>query len=421
MYKERFADKIIEEKLKYTGALEIRGPKWCGKSTTAMQHSKSNVFMQDLNEKDKNVELAKNAPSKFLEGPTPRLIDEWQEIAFIKDQIRYEVDKRNKMGQFILTGSASPVDEDSYSHSGIGRISPMIMRTMSLYESGDSNGGVSISKLFSQDIKLDITCDKNLDDYAYLICRGGWPGIFNVNKKYELKLAENFLDGLVNEDINKVFKNKKNPDRLEKVMRAYSRGIGSQMSLEKMTADIKENEGIQIDAKTVSSYINALKKIYVIEELKSWNQNLRSSTALRTTDTRYFVDPSIATATLKISPEDLINDMKTFGFMFESMCIRDLRSYADLLDGDVFHYRDRNNLEVDAIIHLKNGDWGAIEIKLRSTDGIEEGSSNLLKLKALCMAKKMRPPKFMMVLTAGEYAVKRQDGIYVVPLASLEP
>ena len=420
-YKKRIADTILANMLEYCGAVEIRGPKWCGKSTTAEQHAGSVIYMQDLRVKEKNILLAKNAPHLFLNGATPRLIDEWQEVAFIWDQIRFEVDKRSKMGQFILTGSATPLDEDAYSHSGIGRIVPMRMRPMTLYESGEGSGQVSLRELFEGNPSLGFINETSLEQYAFLLCRGGWPGIFSVSKSNALHLVENFYEGLIHEDINKVFKNKKNPERLQRLMRAYARAESTETSLEALTEDIRVNEGGSMDIRTTASYLEALKRLYVVEEMPAWNPNLRSKTAIRSSNTRHFVDPSVACAALGIGPEDLLYDMKTFGLLFESMCVRDLRVYSGLLHGTVYHYRDRDGLEADAVVHLKNGKWGAIEVKLRSEESIEEGARHLRTLANKVNMDKMKAPSFLMVLTATEVAYRREDGVYVVPLACLAP
>ncbi|MBQ9573518.1 MAG: ATP-binding protein [Acidaminococcaceae bacterium] len=420
-YKTRIADTILANMLEYCGAVEIRGPKWCGKSTTAERHANSVVYMQDLGTKEKNVLLAKNAPHIFLSGETPRLIDEWQEVAFIRDQIRFEVDKRSQMGQFILTGSATPLDDNAYSHSGIGRIIPMRMRPMTLFESGDGSGQVSLKELFEGEPVLGFVNETSLEDYAYLVCRGGWPGIFSVSKEHALRLHENFYEGLIHEDINKVFKNKKNPERLKRVMRAYARAESTETSMESLTEDIRANEGRSIDIRTTASYIEALQRLYVVEEMPAWNPNLRSKTAIRSANTRHFVDPSIACAALEIGPEDLMYDMKTFGLLFESMCVRDLRVYAELLGGTVYHYRDKDGLEADAVIHLKNGKWGAIEVKLRSEDSISEGARHLRMLANKINTEKMKAPSFLMVVTTTEFAYRREDGVYVAPLGCLAP
>ena len=420
-YRKRIVDTILSDMLGYCGAVEIKGPKWCGKSTTAKKHSKSVVYMQDVSKKQQNILLAKNEPDIFLQGDTPKLIDEWQEIAFIWDQIRFCVDTRNKPGQFILTGSATPLDDDAYSHSGIGRIIPLKMRPMTLYESQDSSADVSLAELFEKVPKLNKTKKASLKDYAYLVCRGGWPAIFSVKKENELNLAQNFYEGLVNEDINKIFKNKKNPDRLRRILRSYARAVSTQSSTEVLVEDVKANENISIDSRTVSSYIEALKRLYIIEEMPAWNPNLRSKTAVRSSYTRHFVDPSIACCALGLGPDDLINDLNTFGLLFESMCVRDLRVYAQMLNGEVYHYRDRDGLEADAVIHLKNGKWGAVEVKLRSEEYINEGAKHLLALANKIDIDKTKPPSFLMVLTATEFAYQRDDGVYVVPIGCLAP
>lgn len=419
-YYPRIADDILQDKLSYCGAVEIKGPKWCGKSTTAGKHARSMVFMQDQRTKSRNILLAKNAPDKFLEGETPRLIDEWQEVPFIWDQIRFEVDHRQNMGQFILTGSATPLDEGAHSHSGIGRIVPMHMRPMSLFESEDSDGSVSLRALFEGDVQANRLHEKKLEEYAYLVCRGGWPQVKAVKKEKALKLAFNFYDGLINEDINKVFKNRKNPERLRRLMRSYARAVSTETSIEAITADINANEGMELDQRTTTSYLNALEKLYVIEEMKAWNPNLRSKTAIRSSNTRHFVDPSLACAALGLGPDDLMGDMHTFGLLFESMCVRDLRVFADKIDGEVLHYRDKDGLEADAIVHLRNGSWGAIEVKLKSEDLIDEGAKHLIALANKVDKTKMKAPTFLMVLTASDYAYRRDDGVYVVPLGCLK-
>jgi uncharacterized protein len=419
-YYPRIADDILDERLKEAGAVFIKGPKWCGKSTTALKKAGSSVFMQDQSTREQNILRAKNDPNNFLAGETPRLIDEWQDIPFIWDQVRFLVDQRKKRGQFILTGSATPVDENAYSHSGIGRIIPMIMRPMTLFESMEGTGDVSLDVLFHHPEEFQsATCDLKLEDYAYLTCRGGWPEVLQDEKERALIHARNFYNGLVEEDINKVTKNKKNPKRARNILRSYSRGIAGEMSLKKMKDDISENESEKIDEDTISVYLNALRKLYVIEELPAWNTNLRSKTAIRTSDTHHFVDPSIACAALDIWPNDLLNDLNTFGLLFESLCIRDLRVYSEKLRGNVFHYRDKKEREADAIIHLWTGEWAAVEIKLSSSDSIEEGAKHLLSLKDDIDTTKEKSPSFLMVVTTTPFAYRREDGVYVVPLGCL--
>lgn len=420
-YYPRVADYVLSDKLKSAGAVLINGTKWCGKSTTAEQIAGSVVYLQDAQTNKQNIELAKSAPSIFLEGKTPRMIDEWQTIPFIWDQIRFEVDHRKAKGQFILTGSSTPIEDNSYLHSGIGRIVPIIMRPMSLYESKDSNGSVSLEKLFDESAAFEASKgDKNLRDYAYLLCRGGWPAALGLERDEALEQAYIFVEGLVYNDINRVFKRIKNPERIKRLLKSYSRAISSQMSNAKIRDDLINNDEETFDEETVASYINALTRLFVIEELPAWNTNLRSKTAIRSSNTRHFVDPSIAVASLGIGPDDLINDLETFGLLFESMCVRDLRVYAQRLKGDVFHYRDAKGREADAIIHLRNGKWAAVEIKLSSQESIDEGASNLLKLASDIDLSKSKAPSFLMILTATSYAYRRADGVYVVPLGCLK-
>lgn len=420
-YYPRIADSILQDKLRTTGCVLINGAKWCGKSTTAEKFASSVVYMQNSDTKDQNIELAKTSPSIFLEGETPKLIDEWQVIPFIWDQIRFEVDHRRAKGQFILTGSATPLEDNSYEHPGIGRIVPMTMRPMSLFESKDGNGEISLDMLFNSpsDFKAS-QCSLSLRDYAYLLCRGGWPSTIGMDKDDALEEPYIFYDGLVYEDINRVFKNRKNPDRIKRLMRSYSRAVSSEMSNAVIRNDIINNDGETFDEDTVASYINALTRLFVVEELTAWNTNLRSKTAIRSANVRHFVDPSIAVAALGLGPENLINDLETFGLLFESMCIRDLRVYSDRIKGQVFHYRDAKGREADAVIHLRDGRWGAVEVKLGNQDKINEGAENLLNLQADIDTDKVKGPSFLMILTATPYAYKREDGVFVVPLGCLK-
>lgn len=419
-YIPRIMDSILEDKLQAAGAVYIKGPKWCGKSTTALKHSKSAVFMQNLEERDKNILLAKNSPSTFLQGETPKLIDEWQDIPFIWDQIKYEIDKRGQRGQFILTGSAAPVDQDAYHHSGIGRIIPVVMRPMSLYESKDSTGSVSLDMLFhNPDQFKPSNTNAKLLDYAYFTCRGGWPESIKDDTEIALEHARYFYNGLIEADINKMFKRNINSKRVNNILKSYARGIASEMSISKLKEDIEHNETMMIEENTINTYLTALRNLYIIEDLPAWNTNLRSKSAIRTSDVRHFIDPSIGCAALNISPADFIYDLRTFGFFFESLCIRDLRVYADKLKGKVYHYRDSRGLEADAIIQLCTGEWAAVEVKLSSSDSIDEGAKHLIKLKNDIDTTEAKAPSFLMVITTGEYAYRRDDGVYVIPLGAL--
>ena len=420
-YYPRIADDILQQKLEEAGAVYIKGTKWCGKSTTAKQKAKSMVLMQDQETKEQNILLAQNSPTLFLSGDTPRLIDEWQVVPFIWDHIRFLVDERKKRGQFILTGSATPVDDGAYTHSGIGRIIPMFMRPMTLFESRDGNGEVSLDVLFHHPEEFrSTTCNLKLEDYAYLTCRGGWPEAVKDEHDRALVHARNFYTGLIEDDIDKFLKTKRNKQRVNNVLRSYSRGLASEMSIPKMKEDIAQNEGRSIDEDTVFSYIDVLKRLFIIEELPAWNTNLRSATKIRTSDTHHFVDPSIAAAALEIWPNDLLADLRTFGFFFESLAIRDLRVYSEKLHGSVYHYRDSRGLEADAIIHLWTGEWAAVEVKLSSAESIEEGAKHLLKLKDDIDTAKAKAPSFLMIVTTTPYAYRREDGVYVVPLGCLK-
>lgn len=423
-YKTRLADSILQKKLASSGAVLIEGAKWCGKTTTASQIAKSILFMQDPAQKKQNLEMADIDPSFLLNGQTPRLIDEWQLAPKLWDAIRYEVDKRDEFGQFVLTGSAVPADLSEISHSGTGRISRMLMRPMSLYESGESNGSVSLGDLFSDNEKVAGTNSLDLEQIAFLICRGGWPKSIGTNTDVALQLAINYFDAVVNDDISRVDNVKRDSEKAKRILRSYARSIASQAKITSITQDVYANEEIEdLTNKnaTISSYISALKKIFVIEDSLAWNPNLRSKTAIRASDTRYFTDPSIGAAALGLGPRDLINDIQTMGLMFENLCIRDLRIYADALDGQVYHYRDRNNLECDAVVHLRNGSYGLIEIKLGGDRLIEEGAKTLNKLEANIDTTKMKAPSFKMVLTGvGNYAYRRKDGVLIVPIGSLK-
>jgi len=419
-YLPRIADQILKFKLESKGAVLIQGPKWCGKSTTAKMQAKSIIYMQDKSIQKQNIELAKNDANLFLSGPTPRLIDEWQIIPFIWDSIRFEVDNRDEFGQFILTGSALPPSSEEINHSGIGRITRMTMRPMSLYESNDSNGEISLNDLFLNKEKVSSISNKSLQDYAYLLCRGGWPKAINQESKVALQQAIDYYDELVNSDILRVDNTIRNSTRAKLILKSYARNSSTQASISTILKDMATNDDSSLSDITVTSYINAFKKLFVIEDLEAWNPNLRSKTAIRSKDTRHFVDPSIATSSLGLSPIDLMYDLNTFGLLFESMAIRDLRIYAESINGNVYHYRDKQGLEVDAVIHLRNGNYGLIEIKLASSDSIDEGAKNLLKLASLIDTTKMKKPSFLMVLTASKYAYTREDGVRVVPLACLK-
>lgn len=420
-YKKRISDKILEKKLKGKGAVLIQGPKWCGKTTTAEQISKSILYMAKPEDKVQNLTLADINPSILLEGETPRLIDEWQIAPKLWDAIRFEIDHRDEEGQFILTGSSVPANMDEVTHTGTGRFAWLLMRPMSLYESGESNGSISLEELFKTPENISAINELELKDIAYLTCRGGWPRSIFMEKEIALEQAFDYCDAVVNADVSEVDNVSRNPERVKKLMRAYARNIGTQASNETLRQDMLNNDSFTLDTDTVVSYISALKKIFVIEEAPAWNPNLRSKSAIRTSYTRYFVDPSIATASLGMGPNDLINNLNTFGLIFECLCMRDLRVYAESLNGDVYHYRDSYDFECDAVIHLRNGSYGLIEIKLGGDKLIEEGAETLKAMEEKIDTEKMNKPSFLMVLTAtGKYAYRREDGVYVVPIGCLK-
>jgi len=420
-YKSRIVDNLLKRKLEGIGAVLIEGPKLCGKTTTAEQFSKSILYVANPQERQQNLRMADIDPSFLLQGEVPRLLDEWQIAPMLWDAVRFEVDHRGASGQFILTGSAVPIQKEKIFHTGTGRIARLKMRTMALYESGESNGSISLKKLFTGDKNLSGLNELTLEEIAYLICRGGWPTACLQRGNIALDRAFDYYDAIVNEDITRADGVNRSSERAKLLMRSYARSQGSQTSIDAIRNDMIANDTSSLDAKTVQSYIDALKKIFVIEDIPAWNPNLRSKTAIRTSNTRYYMDPSIGTAALGIGPQDLINDLETFGLMFETLCMRDLRVYADSLDGTVYHYRDKSDLECDAVIHLRNGSYGLIEIKLGGENAIEYGSKTLKKLRDKIDTEKMKKPEFLMVMTGtGQYAYQREDGIYVVPIGTLK-
>lgn len=434
-YKNRVADRLLAEKLEAFGAVLIEGPKYCGKTTLATQQAGSILSMADTDTLGQNLALARTNISRLLAGETPRLIDEWQIAPQFWDAVRNEVDKRNEDGQFMLTGSAVPpkpkkdesgniIEEENIHHTGTGRISRLRLRTMSLWESEDSTGDVSLEELFINPGTVDGVSNIDLDRLAYLTCRGGWPkAVLKKSEKAALAQAFDYYDSVVSNDIKRVDDIDRDEELTKRIMRSYARNQGTQATVGTILADIKSNGDERMSDSTAYSYIKALKEIFVIEDSIAWNPNLRSKTAIRTSDTRYFIDPSIATAALGMGPKDLINDMATFGFIFETLAIRDLRVYADALDGKVYHYRDKNNLECDAVIHLRNGSYGLVEVKIGGTEPIREGAESLKTLSSKIDSTRMKTPSFMMVLTGiGNFAYKRpEDGVLVVPIGCLKP
>lgn len=420
-YRNRVVDAILQEKLEGKGAVLIEGPKWCGKTTTAEQIAKSVLYMDDPQSKEQNVNMAALNPRRLLSGETPRLIDEWQIAPKLWDAIRFEVDHRDDLGQFVLTGSAVPPDTKEITHSGTGRFSWLMMRPMSLYESGESTGEVSLSRLFEGKGEVDGESKLDLERIAFLICRGGWPRSIDMRDKIALNQAIDYYDAVVHSDINRADGVEKNPERVKRLMRSLARNQGQQIANTAIAADIAVNDESTINQETVAGYISALKKIFVVEDMPAWNPNLRSKSAIRTSDTRYFVDASIAAAALGIGPNDLINDLNTMGFLFETMCVRDLRVYAEALGGSVYHFRNKAGLECDAVVHLRNGSYGLIEIKLGGEKLIREGVETLTSLTESIDTSKMKEPAFRMILTAADqYAYRREDGICIVPVGCLK-
>lgn len=424
-YKTRVADSILSKKLKSSGAVLVEGPKWCGKTTTSEQQARSVNYVSDPMNITKNLILADVNINALLEGDKPRLLDEWQVIPQLWDAVRFSVDHSKGTGQFIMTGSAVPLEDKEQKkirHTGTGRITKMMMRPMSLWESGDSIGEVSLHDLFENSATTIFSEPHlTLDDIAFLICRGGWPIATSLEREYALEPAFSYYNAVTEIDISRVDGVSRSSTRAKRLMRSLARHQGSQVALTGIKDDMAVNDTDSLDVDTISSYIDALKKIFVIEDMEAWNPNLRSKAAIRTADTRYFVDPSIATAALGVGPADLLNDLNTMGLLFETMAVRDLRVYAQALEGDVFHYRDSNGLECDAVIHLRNGKYGLVEVKLGGKQLIDEGADTLNKFESLIDTKKMKAPAFKMILTAvGNLAHRRQDGIFVVPIGCLK-
>lgn len=420
-YKKRIADKLLKYRLEEVGAVLIEGPKWCGKTTTAEQQAKSVLYMADPDKQNTYLEMANLRIRMLLKGETPRLIDEWQIVPQIWDAIRFEVDHQGEEELFILTGSAVPASTENIHHTGTGRFAWVTMRPMSLWESEESTGEVSIEQLFKGKTDIEGYNKLKLEDIAFLVCRGGWPSSIEKNPRAALRQAYDYYDAVVKSDISRVDEVTRSSERTKLLLRSYARSQGGQVSISAIRQDMKDNDDETLADKTVQNYIGALKKIFVIEDMPAWNPNLRSKTAIRAAETRYFVDPSIAVAALGLGPDDLMNDLETFGLLFETLCVRDLRVYAESIDGNVYHYRDKNGLECDAVLHLRNGSYGLIEIKLGGAQAIEKGVSTLTTLANNIDTTKMKAPSFLMVLTAvGDYAYQRKDGVFVVPIGCLK-
>lgn len=418
-YLKRIADRVLQERLAASGAVLIEGPKWCGKTRTALENSKSHLFMQDPDKAVSYLKAADTKPSLLLKGDTPRLLDEWQTAPVLWDAVRFMVDQRGKPGQFILTGSAVPKD-NVVQHTGTGRISRLMMRPMSLYESMESNGSVSLKALFDGETEIDNFSTLTIEQISLAIVRGGWPASIGESEKIALRHAIDYVEAVINADVSRVDGIEKNPVRVRALLRSLSRNISTLATIRTIHDDIAMGDADEsISEKTISQYLGALDRIFVTENLPAWNPALRSKTAIRTSPKRQFVDPSIAAAVMRLTPSRLLDDFNYFGFLFESLCDRDLRIYAEAIDGQIFHYRDGSGLEADAVIALNDGRWAAVEVKLGSKE-IEDAAVHLLELKDKVNTEKMREPSFLMILTGTEIAYRRDDGVYVVPLGCLK-
>lgn len=418
-YKPRLIDEEIDEYLEMIGAILIEGPKWCGKTTTAEQHARSSIKLQDTDQSENYLRWAKVQPSVLLEGEKPRLIDEWQMAPILWDAVRNSVDELHEDGLYILTGS-NTIDEVKVMHTGTGRIHRVVMRTMSLYESGESNGKISILELFENpDMRIDgIESSLSVKDLIFAACRGGWPESLNKkSEKAQLFVAKSYVKNICEINVSSFDDVKRDPQKVRNILKSYSRNISTLASNSTILADIN-SEFQNISKNTYYNYINALKRLFVIEDVPAWSPNIRSKSSIRSSPKKEFIDPSIAVAAMGLSPQSLMDDLNTFGFIFETLCLRDLRVYTSKKWGEISYYRDRNGLEADCVIHLENGDYALIEFKLGS-DEIEKGAKNLLKLKNLLKEKNFKEPKFLAVITGGRYAYTTEDNVKIIPIACL--
>ena len=426
-YKPRVCDVELQEQLEASGAVLIEGAKWCGKTYTARRAAQSALFMQDRDNSKRYKQIAAVKPSLLLEGETPRLIDEWEEAPVLWDAVRFAVDMRSNVGQFILTGSAVPkdddwnadlADEEKRMHTGVGRIAPLRMRTMSLWESDESNGKVSLQLLFDKKPDIAEMSNLSIEQLAYAVCRGGWPASIKLKERAALRMARNYVEEVINFDIHRVDGVEKNPQRVRKLLESYARNISSMASNETIMADVRATDQT-IAVNTFVAYMNALRRIFIVDEVPAWSPALRSKTTIRTSAKRHFVDPSVAVTLMRVNPQDLLKDFNTFGLLFEDLCARDLRVYAQALDGEVFHYHDKNGLECDLVVALHDGRWAAVEVKMGMNEE-EDAAKHLLKLSQNIDDRRMQKPSFLMILTGGQYAYRRTDGVYVVPIGCLK-
>ena len=420
-YKKRVVDDELSLQLEAAGMVLVEGPKWCGKTTTSLQQAQSVIYLDNPQEVSEYARLAEMDVQQLLKGQNPRLLDEWQNFPQLWDACRFVVDRSNKDGLFILTGSTRLKKKNLVSHTGTGRVGRIKMRPMSLWESGESSGCISLGQLFKEPFKAGSAKQWSLSEICYLVCRGGWPKAIGKSERAALKQAYNYVDAIATTDINDVDDVSRSEANTRRLLRSYARLQGSQAPISTIITDLEANNEGKLSDTTITSYLKALRGLFVIEDMEAWNPNLRSKAAIRTSDTRYFVDPSIATAALGIGPADLMKDLNTLGLLFETLAVRDLRVYAEANDGKVFHYRDNNNLECDSVIHLRNGHYGLVEIKLGGESLIEEGAKNLNSLADKIDTSKMYAPSFKMIVTAvGQYAYQREDGVCVVPIGCLK-
>ena len=418
-YRPRIVDSALKRKLRGKGAVLIEGPRWCGKTTTAEQVSKSVLSTDDPSTIDANRTLSEIDPERLLTGEQPRLLDEWQVAPKLWDAVRHHVDRHKGQGQFVLTGSSVPADMSETVHSGTGRFGRIVMRPMTLFESGDSTGEVSLASLFESQ-QVSGCSELDLDRLVFLICRGGWPESVDMDDDIALDQAFDYIDAVIKIDMSRVDGIKRDPQKVRTLLRSYARNQGSQISQASISADISSNDVTGVSEETVSEYLQALRKLYVVEDMKAWNPNLRSKTMIRTSDTRYFVDPSLAAASLRIGPRDLMNDLDMLKSLFEALAVRDLRVYAESLDGDIYHYKDNLDNECDIVIHLRDGRYALLEVKLGGERLIEEGVTTLKGVLRRIDTDKMGEPAFMAVVTGTErYAYRRDDGILILPLGAL--
>ena len=418
-YKPRIIDKKIEEYLSVFGAICIEGPKWCGKTWTSSFHCSSEIFIGDPSGNFQNRRLAEMSPALVLEGETPRLIDEWQEVPPLWDAVRYKVDQSGEKGQFILTGSATP-NHKGILHSGAGRIARLRMRPMSLYESGDSTGRISLDELCHDEMKPAMTGEVDLRKIIEYIIRGGWPGNLSVSVDKAALLAEEYLNAVIDDDVYRIDGIKRDYSKMRLLLRSLARNESTTVTNKTLKNDIREKDNEDIDVETVAVYLDIFKRLFITDNQLPFAPSIRSSVRIKQAEKRHFSDPSLAAVILKATPDKLLNDLETLGFLFEALCERDLKIYAESFGAGLYHYQDYNNNEIDAVVELKDGNWCAFEIKL-GANRIDSAAENLIKVKGEIKEKGGNPPSVLCVVCGlSNAAYKREDGVYVVPLTALK-